>query len=76
MMPRRPADIQDKVPLFLIPSVVKKEVAKAGEELHHIVVKKAGRHFYNIAIHTRSLKRELKAGVQRAGTPEMSGGAA
>lgn len=50
-----------KVPLFLIPATLKREIVKAGEELHHIVVKKAGRHFYNVAVHTRSLKRELRA---------------
>lgn len=60
-MPRRPADVLEKVPLFLIPSQIKKAIGKAGEELHHVVVKKAGRHFYNISVHSRSVKRELRA---------------
>lgn len=71
-MPRRPADVLDKVPLFLIAPTIRREITTAGEELHHIVVKKAGQHYYNIAIHTRSLNRELRTGVQRAGAPAGS----
>ena len=74
-MPRRPADVIGNVPLFLIPSIIRQEITRAGEELHHIVVKKAGRHFYNIAIHTQPVKRELWVGVRRAG-PVLAGGTA
>jgi hypothetical protein len=36
-MPRRAAVMTPKVPLFLIPDIIKKEVKKAGEELVRIV---------------------------------------
>jgi hypothetical protein len=57
-----------EVPLFLIPLVIRQEIKKAGEELERIVVKKSGRHYYNISIRSRSINRELRAGVVRAGT--------
>lgn len=72
-MPRRPAEILKEVPLYLIPPMIREEIKKAGEELVRIVVKKSSRHFYNISVHTRSLKRELRAGVMRAGTPGPNG---
>ena len=66
-MPRRPADVIAKIPLFLIPSAINQGIKNAGEEIERIVVKKVNRHYYNISIHTRSIQRELRAGVQRAG---------
>ena len=58
-MPRREAVITPKAPLSLISAIVKKEVKKAGEELVRIVVKKVGRHYYNVSVRTRSISREL-----------------
>jgi hypothetical protein len=75
-MPRRPADVLEKVPLFLIPIQIRKAIKKAGEELHHVVVKKAGRHFYNISVHSRSVKRELRAEPVRAGKSPAGGAGA
>jgi hypothetical protein len=75
-MPRRPALVKPDIPLFFISSVIRQEIKKAGEELERIVVKKAGRHFYNLAIHTRSVSRELRAGVMRVGVPECGGAGA
>jgi len=66
-MPRRPALVRADVPLFLIPPVIREEIQKAGEELERIVVKKSGRHFYNISIRTRSVNRELRAEIVWAG---------
>ncbi|OPX65168.1 MAG: hypothetical protein A4E34_02452 [Methanoregula sp. PtaU1.Bin006] len=66
-MPRRPAVLTPKVPLFLIPSIIQKEVKRAGEELVRIVVKKAGRHYYNVSVRTRSICRELRMKVPQAG---------
>jgi len=73
LMPRRAAVLTPKVPLFLISAIVKKEVKNAGEELVRIVVKKAGRHYYNISVRTRSISRELRAKVPRAGYRESTG---
>ena len=67
MMPRRPADVLKKIPLWLIPRMVNAEVIRAGEELIRLVVKKTGRHCYHVFTHTRSVKRELRPVVERAG---------
>ncbi len=72
-MPRRAAVVSPKVPLFLIPAIIKNEVKKAGENLVRIVVKKAGRHYYNVSVRTRSISRELRAKVPRAGYRESIG---
>lgn len=66
-MPRRPAEVLENVPLFLIPAAIKKKIKTTGEELVRVVVKKAGRHFYNISIHSRSVNRELRAEAVWAG---------
>jgi hypothetical protein len=71
-MPRRPAIIVPRIPLFLITSVVSREVKKAGEELVRIVVKKAKGHYYNVSIRTRSVNRELRSPIPHAGIPEIS----
>ena len=67
LMPRRPPEILSRIPVFLIPSMIRDAITKAGEELVKIVIKKGNHHYYNITIHTRSIKRELRAGVQRTG---------
>lgn len=72
-MPRRAAAVLTKVPLFLVPAIIKKEVKKAGEELVRIVVKKVNRHYYNVSVRTRSINRELRANVPRAGYRESTG---
>ncbi len=65
-MPRRPAEIIRKIPLFLIDTVMKRALKKAGEELVRVVVKLAKGHYYDMFIHTRSVCRALRAPVQRA----------
>lgn len=65
-MPRRPAGIIRKIPLFLIASVIGKEVKRAGEELVRIIVKKAKGHCYDISVRTRSVERLLRPAVPRA----------
>ena len=66
-MPRRPPLLRPRVPLILVPPLIRLEIRKAGEDLERIVVKKNGLHYYNVSIHTRPAKRELKPGVSRAG---------
>ena len=62
-----------KIPLFRISAIVKKEVKKASEELVRIMVMNAGRHYNNISVRTRSISRELRAKVPRAGYRESTG---
>ena len=66
-MPRRPADVLEKIPLGLIPRIVKTEVLRAREELIRLVIKKTGRHSYNVFTHTRSVDRKPSPVVERAG---------
>ena len=54
---------------MLVTPVIKIEMRKAGEDLERIVIRKSGLHFFNISIHTRSTKRELKPSLSRSGTP-------
>jgi hypothetical protein len=66
MMPRRPAIVMPKIPLFLIASMVSREVKEAGEELVRIVVKKVKGHYYDISVRTRKLCRALRAEVPKS----------
>jgi hypothetical protein len=61
-MPRRPAKIERDIPLYLVPHIVFRGVRTHGEELERVIVQKTGRHFYNVSIRTRPIKRELKGG--------------
>jgi hypothetical protein len=65
-MPRRPAGVIRKIPLFLIDAVMKRELKKAGEELVRVVVKLVKGHCYDIFIHTRSVCRALRSPEPRA----------
>jgi hypothetical protein len=59
-MPRRPATIEEDIPLFLIPHIVMRGVRMHGEGLERVIVQKTRRHFYTVSIRTRPIKRELK----------------
>jgi len=60
-MPRRQTTVERQVPLFLVPHMVMKRIKQHEEAMERIIVRKAGRHFYNISIRTKPVKRELKA---------------
>jgi hypothetical protein len=55
-----------QIPLFLIGATIHREIRSCGEELLRIVVRKAGRHYYDIAIYTGSIRRVIRAGVRQA----------
>lgn len=61
-----------EIPLFLIGVTIHREILSKGEELVRIVVRKAGRHYYNIAIHTGSIGRKLPEGARRVIPPDTS----
>jgi len=67
-MPRRPAVVLPRIPLFLILPVLWKELKKVREELVRIVVRKVKGHFYDISVHTRGIDHPLQS-VLRAGAP-------
>jgi hypothetical protein len=63
LMPRRPATIEQDIPLYLIPHIVMRGVRTLGEELERVIVQKTRRHFYTVSIRTRPVKRELKGNL-------------
>jgi hypothetical protein len=67
MMPRRPAIVIPKIPLFLIASVVNREVKEVGEKLVRIVVKKVKGHYYDISVRTQAICHPLQT-VPKADT--------
>jgi hypothetical protein len=66
LMPRRPTKTERDIPLWLIPTIVKREVHTHGEELDWVFVRSTGSHFYNIRIRTRPVKRELRSSWARS----------
>jgi hypothetical protein len=64
--------VQPDIPLFLIPHTIRKGILKFHEEIVRIVVHKVNRHRYNVSIHSRSIKRELRPVIPRAGYPDFS----
>ena len=76
MMPRRSKTIErDDIPLFLAPHVITRRIRTHGDKLRRVFVRKIRRHFFNVSIRTRSIKRELKGTQTYAGStvPVRSG---
>jgi hypothetical protein len=76
MMPRRSKTIgRDDIPLFLAPHVIMRRIRTHGDKLRRVFVRKIRRHFSNVGIRTRSIKRELKGMQIYAGSavPVSSG---
>jgi len=66
LMYRRPTKTERDIPLYLIADIVKREVRNHGEDLDWIFVRTTGRHFYNIRIRTRPVRRELRSAWARS----------
>ena len=69
-MPRRPADVMEDIPLYLIPHVIMQKIRKCGEDLEGVAVKRTERHFYTVSVRTRPVNREYqseRAGRKRSG---------
>ncbi len=64
--------VQPDIPLFLIPHTVRRGILEFREEVVRIVVRKVNRHRYNVSVHSRSINRELRPPVRRAGCPDIS----
>lgn len=60
-MPRRPAEVQPDVPLFLVAHVIQQRIRTHGEELERVMVNRAHRHFYTVSVRTRPIRREYQA---------------
>jgi hypothetical protein len=63
-MARQPTKTE-RVPLWLISDIVKREVRTNGDGLDWVFVQKTGSHFYNIRIRTKPVKRELRSSWAR-----------
>jgi hypothetical protein len=68
-MPRRPAVVEEDIPLYLVPHLVKRGVHTHGAELERVIVQRSQYHFYTVSIRTRPIKREMKGRkLSRRGT--------
>jgi len=67
-MPRRPADVMEEIPLYLIPHVIMQKIRNCGEDLEGVAVKRTERHFYTVSVRTRPIRREYQA-ERAAGKP-------
>jgi hypothetical protein len=72
-MSRQPTKTE-RVPLWLIPDIVKREVRTNGDGLDWVFVQKTGSHFYNIRIRTKPVRRELRSSWARPGIRERRPG--
>lgn len=61
-MPRRPAEVLDDIPLYLIPHVILQRIRTCGEELERVTVTRTHRHFYTVRVRTWPVRREYRAG--------------
>jgi hypothetical protein len=68
-MPRRPAEVQEDVPLFLVAHVIQQRVRTCGEELERVIVNRTHRHFYTVSVRTRPIRREHQAERARGRGP-------
>ena len=66
-MPRRPAEVMDDVPLFLVAHVIQQRVRTCGEELERVMITRTHRHFYTVSVRTRPIKREHQTERARTG---------
>jgi len=66
-MPRRPAEVMDDVPLFLVAHVIQQRVRSCGEELERVMVTRTHRHFYTVSVRTKPIRREYQAERARTG---------
>ena len=66
-MPRRPAEVMDDIPLYLVPHVIRQRILSCGEELERVMVTRTHRHFYTVSVRTRPIPREYRTVRTRKG---------
>jgi hypothetical protein len=66
-MPRRPAEVMDDIPHYLIPHVIRQRIRSCGEELERAMVTRTHRHFYTVSVRTRPIQREYRIVRARKG---------
>jgi hypothetical protein len=60
-MSRRLTTVERDIPLFIVPHMIMKRIRVHGEAMERVIVRKTRRHYYNISIQTRPVKREQRA---------------
>jgi hypothetical protein len=65
-MTARRSATETEIPLYLIPTVMARQIKLHGGIVHRISVKRTHWHHYNITVHTKSLNREFKIRNERA----------
>jgi hypothetical protein len=58
-MTARRSATETEIPLYLIPTVIARQIKLHGGVVHRISVKRTCKHHYNITVHTKSLNREF-----------------
>jgi len=64
-MPRRAPEIECDIPLYLVPHIVARGIRKNGDEIEQVIIKKTHRHFYDISIRTRPVRKEFRRDTKR-----------
>jgi hypothetical protein len=60
LMPRRITTVEREIPLYIVPHMIMNRIRIHGEAMERVIVRKTRRHFYNISIQTKPVKRELR----------------
>jgi hypothetical protein len=51
---------EKRVPLFLLPHVVRQGIRKNGEELEWVMARRMNHHYYTVSIRTKPVNREFQ----------------
>jgi hypothetical protein len=65
-MTARRSATETEIPLYLIPTVIARQIRLQGGAVYRISVKRTCKHHYNITVRTKSLNREFKIRNERA----------
>jgi hypothetical protein len=55
------------IPLYLIPHFVARGIRKHGDDIEQVIIKATHRHFYDVSIRTRPVRKEFRKKTKRDG---------
>ncbi|MGD0081552.1 MAG: hypothetical protein ABSB80_13005 [Methanoregula sp.] len=58
-MPKSKSVTEGSIPLYLLPRAIARQIARIGDSVYRISVKRTHWHHYNISVRTKSLPKEL-----------------
>ena len=59
-MTERRSKSETEIPLFLIPTVIARQIKEQGDDVFRISVKRTHWHHYNVTVRTKQVHRELR----------------